>query len=42
VVEEQENIFVEAHNKNPKLSTKDWLGRYIFTDIHDIFFRRTH
>jgi hypothetical protein len=37
-IEDQENVFAKAHNKNPNLSTKDWLGRYIFTDIHDIFF----
>jgi hypothetical protein len=37
-IEEQEKDFVEAHKKNPSISTEDWLGRYIFTDIHDIFF----
>jgi hypothetical protein len=33
-IEEQENDFTEAQNKNPNLSTDDWLGRYIFIDIH--------
>jgi hypothetical protein len=28
----------EAQNKNHKLSTEDWLQRYIFTDIQKIFF----
>jgi hypothetical protein len=37
-IEDQEMDFVEAQNKNPKLSIEDWLGRYIFTDIHEIFF----
>jgi hypothetical protein len=41
-IEEQEKEFVEAHNKNPNISTKDWLGRYIFTDIHEIFFGGIH
>jgi hypothetical protein len=37
-IEEQEKDFAEAQNKNPNLSTEEWLGRYIFIDIHDIFF----
>jgi hypothetical protein len=35
-IEYQERDFVEAQNKNPKLSTEDWLQRYIFIDIHEI------
>jgi hypothetical protein len=41
-IEDQERDFVEAQNKNPKLSTKDWLQIYIFTDIHEIFFGGIH
>jgi hypothetical protein len=41
-IEEQERDFVEAENKNPSISTKDWLGRYNFTDIHEIFFGGVH
>jgi hypothetical protein len=41
-IEYQERDFDEAQNKNPKLSTKDWLQRYIFTDIHEIFFGGIH
>jgi hypothetical protein len=41
-IEDKEKYFVESQNKNPNLSTKDWLGRYIFTDIHDIFFGGIH
>jgi hypothetical protein len=37
-IEYQEKDFAEAQKKNPKFSTEDWLGRYIFTDIHEIFF----
>jgi hypothetical protein len=41
-IEDQEKDFAEAQNKNPNLSTEDWLGRYIFTDIHEIFFGGIH
>jgi hypothetical protein len=41
-IEDQEKDFVEAQNKNPNLSTEDCLGRYIFTDIYDIFFGGIH
>jgi hypothetical protein len=41
-IEDQEKDFVEAQNKNPSLGTKDWLERYIFTDIHEIFFGGIH
>jgi len=30
--------FVVQENKNPQVSKVDWLDRYIFTDIHEIFF----
>jgi hypothetical protein len=41
-IEEQEKDFAEAQKNNPKISTEDWLGRYIFTDIHEIFFGGIH
>jgi hypothetical protein len=41
-IENQEKDFVEAQNKNPNLSTEDWLERYIFIDIHEIFFGGIH
>jgi hypothetical protein len=41
-IEDQEKDFVEAQNKNPNLSIEDWLERYIFTDIHEIFFGGIH
>ena len=41
-IEDQEKDFTEAQNKNPNLSTEDWLGRYILTDIHEIFFGGIH
>jgi hypothetical protein len=37
-IEDQEKEFAEAQNKNPNISSKDWLEKYIFTDIHEIFF----
>jgi hypothetical protein len=33
---------LEAQKKNPNLSTEDWLERFIFTDIHEIFFGGIH
>jgi len=41
-IEDQERDFIEAQNKKPKLSTEDWLQRYIFIDIHKIFFGEIH
>jgi hypothetical protein len=41
-IEDQEKDFAEAQNKNLKLSTKDWLQRYVFTDIHEILFGGIH
>jgi hypothetical protein len=41
-IEDQEKDFVEAQNKNPNLGIEDWLGTYIFTDIHEIFFGGIH
>jgi hypothetical protein len=39
---DQEKDFVEAHNRNPNISIEDCLERYMFTDIHVIFFRGIH
>ena len=41
-IEDQEKDFIEAQNKNPNLSTEDWLEKYIFTDIHEILFGGIH
>jgi hypothetical protein len=41
-IEDQERDFAKSQNKNPKLSTEDCLQRYIFTDIHKIFFGGIH
>jgi hypothetical protein len=41
-VEEQEKDFAKAQNMNPIISIEYWLGSYIFTDIHDIFFGGIH
>jgi hypothetical protein len=41
-IDKQENDFAKAQNKNHNISIKDWLGRYIFTDIHEIFFEGIH
>ena len=37
-VEVKEKEFAEKENKNLRLSTEDQLQRYIFTDLHEIFF----
>jgi hypothetical protein len=41
-IKDQEKDFTEAQNKIPNMSKKDWLGRYICIDIHEIFFGRIH
>jgi hypothetical protein len=41
-MEYQEKDFTEAQNKNPNLSSEGWLEKYIFTDIHEIFFGGIH
>jgi len=41
-IEEQEKDFTEAQNKIPNISTEDWLGKYIFINIHEIFFGGIH
>jgi hypothetical protein len=28
----------EKENKNPQMSDKQWMQRYVFTDLHEIFF----
>ena len=37
-VEPKEIKFAKKENKSPGLSTKDWLQKYIFIDLHEIFF----
>jgi hypothetical protein len=41
-IEDQEKDFIESQNKNPEISTKYWLQRYMFTDIHEIIFGGIH
>ena len=41
-IEEQEKEFTESQNKSPNLSIEYWLGRYIFTYRHGIFFGGIH
>ena len=36
--ESKEREFAEKGNKSPRLSTEDWLQKYIYTDLHMIFF----
>ena len=37
-VEAKEKEFVEKENRNVRILTKKWLQRYVFSDIHEIFF----
>ena len=37
-VESKEKEFAERENINHRLSVEDWLQRYIFIDLHEIFF----
>ena len=34
----KERTFVAEENQNPDISTEEWLQRYLFTDLHEIFF----
>ena len=36
-VESKEKEFTEKENRNPKLSTEDWLQRYVFSYLHEAF-----
>ena len=37
-MESKEREFAKRENRNPRLSIEEWLQRYIFTDLHEIFF----
>jgi hypothetical protein len=41
-IEDQEKDFVEAQNKNPKLSTRRLVTKIHLHDIHEIFFGGIH
>ena len=30
--------FAEKENRNPNCNTEEWLQKYIYTDVHEIFF----
>jgi hypothetical protein len=30
--------FVVDQNKNPWINAEEWIQRYVFTDLHEIFF----
>ena len=34
----KEKEFAATENKSSTLSTEDWLQKYIFIDLHEIFF----
>ena len=37
-IESKKKEFIEKENINPNLSAEDWLQRYIFSDLHKVFF----
>jgi len=37
-VEQKERDFAKEQNQNSQISTEEWLQRYLFTDLHEIFF----
>ena len=37
-VEQKELNFATEENKDSKITTEEWLQRYLFTDLHEIFF----
>jgi len=37
-IEQNEIKFAEEQNQNSRISTEEWLQRYLFTDLHEIFF----
>jgi hypothetical protein len=34
----KEHEFSRSQNKNPQISSEQWLQRYVFTYLHEIFF----
>ena len=36
--EDKTREFVEKENRNPNRNAKVWLQKYIYTDVHEIFF----
>jgi hypothetical protein len=37
-LEKKDHEFSRDQNKNPQISSEKWLQRYVFTDLHEIFF----
>jgi hypothetical protein len=37
-IERKENDFSKGENRNPQMSDEQWLQRYVFMELHDIFF----
>jgi hypothetical protein len=38
MVEKKELEFVQKDNKNPKLTSCKYLDKYMFSDLHEVFF----
>jgi hypothetical protein len=38
VVGKKGTEFARQENMNPQMSDKQWMQRYVYTDLHEIFF----
>jgi hypothetical protein len=39
-LEIKERYFTQQENRNPQMSDKQWMQKYVFTDLHEIFFHK--
>jgi hypothetical protein len=39
-MEQKEQEFAHKENKNPRLKNKQWLQRYVYTNLHEVFFNK--
>lgn len=37
-IEQKERAFSQEQHQNPRINTEEWLQRYLFTNLHKIFF----
>jgi hypothetical protein len=39
-LERKEREFARKENRNPQMSNKGWMQRYVYTKLHEIFFAK--
>jgi hypothetical protein len=37
-LEGKEREFIQKENRNPQMSDEQWMQRYVYTELHKIFF----